>query len=351
MWHGNCSAGAKTEPGRNLFCILQLGAMPAPAVSSAWGGRVNIVLQNAIRVLGSFIAALLFGLTVSPTLAAGSEQHLVLGRISSEPRKHVERLQAMADYLADRLSSQGVAGIGVLVVETSDRMRALLREGRVDILSETAFVALDLIEDGAARPLMREWKSGVPEYRSVIVARKDSGVTDLASLVGRKFAFEDPGSTSGYLMPRDALEQAGLPLAQLADPRAAPPDGTVGYSFANGEINVVAWVNRGLADAGAISNLDWADPNTAPARLRNGLIVIHETQPVIRSLILVRKSLDDRLANGIAAILETMHESPEGRAALKKYARVARYDRLEGEALTGLEVARAIRQRTSMRAD
>jgi len=302
------------------------------------------MLQNAIRIIGGVMAVLLLGLAVSPVLAAESERRLVLGRISSEPRKHFGRLQAMADYLSARLAGDGIAGIDVRIVETPERMLALLHEGKVDLFSETVFTALDLMADGAARPLLREWKSGAGEYHTVILARRDGDVKTLSDLPGHRFAFEDPGSTSGYLIPRVALETDGLRLVELPNPRDGVPDGAVGFSFAGGEINVVAWVNRGLADAGAISNLDWADPNTAPAELRNELVVIHETAPVIRSLFMVRRAIDDALAGRISEILTAMHETAEGRTALKKYAKVARYDALQGDALKGLDAARSIRR-------
>ena len=199
--------------------------------------------------------------------------------------------------------------------------------------------------------MLREWKNGVAEYHTVIITRKDSGLKTLSDLMGRKFAFEDIGSTSGYLIPRAALEDAGLRLLPLPDPRNPVPDGSLGYSFAKGEINVVAWVNRGLADAGAVSNLDWMDPDTAPAGLKNELRVIHETEPVIRSLILARQSLDDGLCEQIKAILESMHDSPEGRAVLSEYFKVARYDRLEGDAMKGLEAAHSIWRRVGGQAD
>lgn len=288
------------------------------------------------------MAAVLIGLAAVPALAAESGQRLVLGRISGEPRKHVRRLQAMADYLSFHLAGNGIAGVDVLVVESPERMRRLLEAGSVDLFSETAFAALDFMQNDVATPLLREWKRGVAEYHTVIIARKDGGLRELSDLNGHNFAFEDPDSTSGYMIPRVALEAAGLRLQELADPRSASPDDAVGYSFAGGEINVVAWVNRGLADAGAISNLDWSDPDSAPAALRNDLIVIHQTEPVVRSLIMARKSLDGDLTARIAAILESMHETSEGRAVLKKYFKVARYDRLEGDALRGLEAARAV---------
>ena len=85
--------------------------------------------------------------------------------------------------------------------------------------------------------------------------------------------------------------------------------------------------------------------------MRDELRIIHRTEPVIRSLMLARASLDDALCERIKTILETMHESSEGRAVLKKYSKVARYDRLEGEAAEQLETARSIYRRASRRAD
>ncbi|MDH5556317.1 MAG: phosphate/phosphite/phosphonate ABC transporter substrate-binding protein, partial [Alphaproteobacteria bacterium] len=121
-----------------------------------------------------------------------------------------------------------------------------------------------------------------------------------------------------------------------------PTDGKLGYSFAMGEINVVAWVNRGLADAGAISNLDWDNPKKAPARLKDSLTVIHETPPVIRSMMMVRRTLDPEIKDRLASVLTQMHETSDGRTALNAYFKVSRYDPLNGQATTGLDNARKI---------
>lgn len=283
-------------------------------------------------------AGLILG-AASPA-AAGEERHLVLGRITLEPGRNVDRLNAMAEYLGARLAPDGIEAVKIAIAETPEEMSAMLRDGRVDLFSETPFIALELMEQGLAEPLMREWKKGVAEYHTVIIARREGDVRSLADLPGRKFAFEDAGSTSGYLLPRAALEASGLSLAKLDNPRGEPRDGRVGYSFANGEINVVAWVNRGLADAGAISNLDWQNPEKAPERLRSDLTIIHETESITRSLMMVRQALDADVKRRLALILEHMHETPEGRIALKRYFKVARYDRLRGDAAAGMEAAR-----------
>lgn len=273
---------------------------------------------------------------------ADEKPHLTLGRITQEPGKNIARLTAMAQYLDAKLSSDSISSVQIAIVDSREKMAEMLRNGEVDLFSETPLMALDLMEQGLAEPLVREWKNGAAEYHSVIVVRRDSGLRSLEDLRGRKFAFEDPGSTSGYLLPRAALEGAGLSLEELTDPRNIPTGGKLGYSFAMGEINVVAWVNRGLADAGAISNLDWDNPKKAPARLKDSLTVIHETPPVIRSMMMVRRTLDPEIKNRLALVLTQMHETSDGQTALNAYFKVSRYDPLNDQATTGLENARKV---------
>ena len=47
-------------------------------------------------------------------------------------------------------------------------------------------------------------------YRGQIIARTDSGIESLEDLAGRKFAYVDPASTSGFILPRSRLKQHGV---------------------------------------------------------------------------------------------------------------------------------------------
>ncbi|MCP4503948.1 MAG: PhnD/SsuA/transferrin family substrate-binding protein [Deltaproteobacteria bacterium] len=42
-------------------------------------------------------------------------------------------------------------------------------------------------------------------FQSVFIAHKDSGLTSLSGLEGKRFSFGSKGSTSGHLMPRHHL--------------------------------------------------------------------------------------------------------------------------------------------------
>lgn len=265
---------------------------------------------------------------------------IVVGRISEDPKKQYPRIEAMANYLASRLGDWGIERGEVRIVASNDDMVVDLRTGRVDVLSETAISALYLEEQAGAEILLREWKKGVRSYRSVFITRKDADIKSLTDLTRRKIAFEDPGSTSGFLLPMAVLRQQGLQTSQLTRRSDNPSMGHVGYFFATGEINVVASVAKGIADAGAISDLDWQDAQRSPESLRSNLVVFHQTEPFLRSTIVARKSLDPKLKSRIVEVLLAMAENNEGRTAMATYGKVSKYDRIEGQASIDLETAR-----------
>ncbi len=292
------------------------------------------------------MAAVIAGLFAfaGPTVQAAESLRIVIGRISEKPRDHFERMRSLADYLAEEMAVDGVTGVDVVLVGSLDEMRQLMASGRVDMISETAFMALALEEAGVAELVLREWKQGVPEYHSVFFARADSGLEDLDDLRGRIIAFEDPGSTSAYLVPRVTLERSGIDVVALDRPGGPVPEGEVGYVFAEGEINVVAWVHRGLADAGVVSDLDWNNDNETPPFLKDDLVIIHKTAPIIRSILLMRTGLAPELKSRIAEVLQSMHETEAGQSALRRYFSVSRYDPIDDGAFEQVESARAIRQ-------
>lgn len=64
--------------------------------------------------------------------------------------------------------------------------------------------------NGGVEPiLVSEEVDGSIAYRSVMVTRADSGITNLEQMRGKSLAWADANSTSGYLIPRFELRRAG----------------------------------------------------------------------------------------------------------------------------------------------
>lgn len=268
------------------------------------------------------------------------EQVLVVGRVSSDPKNAVPRIEGLVSYLAAQLGSFGIRKGEALVAWDNDQMIRYLREGRVDLVSETPLSAVRFEKDAGAEIFLREWKKGVSQYHTVFFVRRDSSIRSIADLKGRLMAFEDAGSTSAFLMPLAVLHRAGLETVELSGPGSSVPAGQVGYAFANTEVNIPMWVIRGLADAGVLSNLDWDDLDRNPSSAHKELRVFYQTPPFLRSTMLVRAGLSRDLKEGIAKVLLGMHETAEGEAALNTYYKVSKYDRIEGEVSESLQQAR-----------
>lgn len=80
--------------------------------------------------------------------------------------------------------------------------------GTIDIaiMGASSYAAIELQSPDAVDPvLVAQQADGSTGYHTIMVARSDSGITDLASTEGKKLGFADPDSTSGYLIPNVAL--------------------------------------------------------------------------------------------------------------------------------------------------
>ncbi len=82
---------------------------------------------------------------------------------------------------------------------------------------------------------------GLPYYRSQISVRADANINQLIDLQGKRFAFVDPASTSGYLFPAAMLKKMGY-----------DPDKFFSQTvFAGSHPNVILAIYRGQVDGGA----------------------------------------------------------------------------------------------------
>ncbi|MEN9560162.1 MAG: hypothetical protein RLZZ502_1373, partial [Pseudomonadota bacterium] len=70
------------------------------------------------------------------------------------------------------------------------------------------FVQAKIRSNGTAIPLVQRAED--EQFKSVFVTRTDSGIKSLSDLNGKTLTFGSPSSTSGHLMPRHFLAQAGI---------------------------------------------------------------------------------------------------------------------------------------------
>ncbi|WP_026614966.1 phosphonate ABC transporter substrate-binding protein [Ensifer aridi] len=147
--------------------------------------------------------------------------------------------------LVDKLPAAiGVEKVSLFPAADYDGVIQGLLGGTLDYaeLGASGYAKIYLAKADAVEPILTTVQTdGATGYHSIMVARKDSGITKLEDLKGKKLGFADPDSTSGYLVPLVTLpESIGAPVKEFF--------GETG--FGGGHENLVLEVLKGTFDAG-----------------------------------------------------------------------------------------------------
>jgi len=167
------------------------------------------------------------------------------------------------------------------------------------------------------------------KFRSVFITQKSSGITKLSDLKGKQFSFGSQSSTSGSLMPRSFLLEAGI------DPERDFK--RVAYSGAHDA--TIASVVSGRVDAAALDITVW---NKFVSEKKVDLAkvdVFYTTEPYFNYNWSVHADMPAALREKIkSALLSLRMDTPEGREILTLN-RATRYIETKPENYKGLERA------------
>lgn len=167
------------------------------------------------------------------------------------------------------------------------------------------------------------------KFRSVFIAQKGSGISKLSDLRGKQFSFGSASSTSGSLMPRSFLLEAGI------DPEKDFK--RVAYSGAHDA--TIASVVSGRVDAAALDITVWNKFVTEKKVDTTKVDVFYTTPPYFNYNWSVHADMPAALRDRITkALLALDMNTPEGKEILTLN-RASRYIPTKPENYKGLEVA------------
>jgi phosphonate transport system substrate-binding protein len=167
------------------------------------------------------------------------------------------------------------------------------------------------------------------KFRSVFIAQKNSGITKLADLKGKQFSFGSQSSTSGSLMPRSFLLEAGI------DPERDFK--RVSYSGAHDA--TIASVVSGRVDGAALDITVWNKFVAEKKVDTNKVDVFFTTPPYFNYNWSVHADMPAAQREKIkAALLALSMDNAEGKEILTLN-RATRYIATSPENYKGLETA------------
>lgn len=185
--------------------------------------------------------------------------------------------------------------------------------GTIDMawLGASAYAKTVLTDDKAVEAkLIPVNVDGSQGYFSIGIANKKSGVTSMETAKGHSFAYADPNSTSGYLVPASELAAKYGDLTKYFS----------SVAFSGGHEQTIVGVNNGTYDAG-VTNADmignFADGYTSGALRKavdgglvdmNNLVEIWHSALIPNGPLVVRAALPQDVKDKVTAVTADLPE-------------------------------------------
>lgn len=181
---------------------------------------------------------------------------------------------------------------------------------RADVAAINTFGYVLAYDKYGAQARLTVLRHGSSTYQSQFIALTNSGINKLEDLAGKKIAFVDPASTSGYL----------LPLKNLKDKNIQPSESV----FAMKHDNVISMIYQGQVDAGATYYSPPQDGVIQDARrlvltqypdIEKKVKIVSLSDAIPNDPIIFRKELSEEMKVKIVDAFIQIIESPEGKKA------------------------------------
>jgi phosphonate transport system substrate-binding protein len=220
------------------------------------------------------------------------------------PKETLVHYQELLSYIGEK------SGFRVELVQrkTYDEVNQLFPKGEIDL----AFICTGPFAasrekfgfEALATPQVRMQ----PFYQSYLIVSKDSSYQQLEDLKGRVFAFTDPDSNTGTMVPQ-------FWLAQLGETPESFFSKTI---FTYSHDNSILAVAKGLVDAAAVDGHQWEYFEHFSPTYTSKTRIIRKSQPFGSPPLVASAQLDSDARLNIQELMLAMHTDPDGKLILDK---------------------------------
>lgn len=272
--------------------------------------RAPKILGQMMLLVVLFVAFAMTACTKKSADLGSAENPIKLHFVPSVDAKVIEsNSQAFKDFLEKNTPYKFEITIPqsyIAVVESFGTKRA-------DVAALNTFGYVLAHEKYGAEARLTVLRHGAATYQSQFIARADSGITKLEDLAGKKVAFVDAASASGYL----------LPMKTLKDRKIEPKETT----FAFKHDGVVSMVYQKQVDAGATFYSPPADGKIEDARrlvltqypdVEQKIKIIDLSVAIPNDPVVFRKELSEDMKKTISDAFLKFVETEDGKKAFKE---------------------------------
>ncbi len=282
--------------------------------------RVRLTV-GAVLLCVSFVASVVYltsGAHVTParrvSLAPSSADPLPLplqrdklriavGAIIS-PTESLTFYEDMFNYIGEELGRN----VEMVLRKTYTEVNFLLKERRIDAAFVCSRPYVEGHRDFGMELLCAPVCFGKTEYQSYLIVHKDSSIQKLEDLRSKVFAFSDPLSNTGMLVPVCALARMG----------ETPESFFRRHIFTYSHDNSIRSVAEKFVDGAAVDSLIWEYLNAKEQRWPAQTRIIDRSEPFGIPPLVVSPDIDGELKEKLRSAFLNMHDDPRGRKILDR---------------------------------
>ncbi len=228
---------------------------------------------------------------------------IAVGAIIS-PGESLTFYEDIFDYIGEELGQT----VEMVQRKTYAEVNFLIKEGRIDAAFVCSRPYIEGHRDFGMELLCVPVCFGKTEYHSYFIVHKDSPIQEFKDLRDKFFAFSDPLSNTGMLIPVYTLAKMG----------ETPESFFRKYIFTYSHDNSIRSVAEKFVDGAAVDSLIWEylhakDPEwTAQTR------IIYKSASYGIPPLVVSSKIDQEIKGKLRSAFLEMHNDPKGSAILKK---------------------------------
>jgi len=232
-------------------------------------------------------------------------------RIGLIPERNIfsqkQRYEPIAEYLSERIH----AHVELVVLSRYGNIIENFVSNGLDGAFFGSFTGAlaqrKLSVEAIARP---EYPDGTSTYHGLLFVRKDSGISSVEDMKGKRFAFVDKATTAGWLLPLYYFKTHGVddPTQWLKE-----------SYFTGTHEGAIEDVLERKADIGAAKNTVFLMLAGNDPRITDELVILAVSPDVPENALCVRSNLDESLKRRLQDALLGMDENAAGRAILHAF--------------------------------
>jgi phosphonate transport system substrate-binding protein len=261
-----------------------------------------------VLALAAAAAALAGPAVAAPEVKPSPRERVLIGLI---PEVNIFKQKARFKLLGAYLTRKIGVPVQFTILSRYGNILERFESERMDGAFFGSFTGALAIEKLGVMPLARPVNlDGTSTYHGYLFVRKDSGISDVEHMRGKRMAFVDRATTAGYVFPLAWLRQHGV----------GSPERFFGERWFTGshDAAIDAVLDR-HADVGAAKHSVFDRVRKENLRVDSELLILASSPPVPSNGLCVSKDLEQDLREALRRALLDLHGDPQGAGILREF--------------------------------